>query len=67
MLTIQECRKYVGKSDLTDEKLEEVRDVLYVFAHKLIEDFLNLEDDPVSSNYPHEMVAIVPIPRHNMK
>lgn len=57
----------MGSSDLTDEKLEEVRDALYVFANKLVEDFLNLEDDTVSSNYPHERVAIVAIPRHNIK
>ena len=67
MLTIQECRKYVGGSDLTNEKLEEVRGALYVFANKLIDDSLNLEDDPISSNYPHERVAIMPIPRHNIK
>ncbi len=66
MLTLQECRKYTG-SELTDEKLEEVRNVLYVFANKLVDDFLNLEDEPVSSNYPHERVAIVSIPRHNIK
>ena len=65
MLTLQECRKYTG-SELTDEKLEEVRDALYVFAHKIMEDWLCLEDKVDGPVYPQSRVAITSIPRHNV-
>lgn len=65
MLTLQECRKYTG-SELTDEKLEAVRDALYVFAHKVVEDWLCLEDETNRLVYPQSGVAITSIPRHNV-
>jgi hypothetical protein len=65
MLTLQECRKYAG-SELTDEKLEAARDALYVFANKIVEDWLCLEDGENETVCPQNRVAITSIPRHNI-
>jgi ATP-dependent Zn protease len=35
MLTIQECRKYL-KKDLSDKRIEEIRDYLYALSKEVI-------------------------------
>jgi len=40
MLSIEECRTILGKPELTDEQIAEIRDTLCAFAHTLIDGFL---------------------------
>lgn len=66
MLSIDQCRAVI-KTSISDAEIESVRDALYVFAYKLVDDVLSLETDMVCSNYQHDSVAIVPTTRHNDK
>lgn len=36
MLSVEECRKYLDKYDLTDEQIKDVRNVLYCIAETII-------------------------------
>ncbi len=40
MLSIEECRKILGKPELSDEQIVEIRDSLYCFAHALVDEHL---------------------------
>ncbi len=40
MLSIEECRKILGKPELTDEQVAEIRDTLYSFAHAMVDEYL---------------------------
>lgn len=37
MLTIDECKNYIGDLNLTDEKIEEVRDLLYASVEQALD------------------------------
>ena len=43
MLSIKACRKYLKNysKDLTDDEIENVRDLMYQFATVVVEDYLN--------------------------
>ncbi len=40
MLSIDECRKILGKPELTDKQVAEIRDSLYSFAHAMVDEYL---------------------------
>jgi hypothetical protein len=40
MLSIEELRKMLGRPELTDEQLEQIRDDLYCFARVFIDAYL---------------------------
>jgi len=40
MLSYDECRKILGRPELTDEQVEQIRDSLYAFAHAMIDDYI---------------------------
>jgi len=40
MLSIEECKKHLKDVDLTDEKIGEIRDVLYSFAEDVLDKHL---------------------------
>ncbi|MCA9356808.1 hypothetical protein H6784_04880 [Candidatus Nomurabacteria bacterium] len=40
MLSIEECRQHLNDPELTDEKVEEIRDVLYSFAESALDKHL---------------------------
>lgn len=64
MLSIEQCRAII-KTDLPDTEIEAVRDALYVFAHKLVDEVLPLEEGTPSGVLPQARFAIAPIARHN--
>lgn len=37
MLSIEECKKYIGDLDLTDKQIEEVRDILSAFVEQALD------------------------------
>lgn len=37
MITLEECKKYIGNLNLTDEQIEEVRGLLYAFVEKAMD------------------------------
>lgn len=39
MLSIEECKKYLHNTNLADEEIESVRDILVAMANILIEDY----------------------------
>mgnify|MGYP006268359017 CR=1 FL=1 len=49
MLSLEECKKYVG-DDLSDEKIIELRDVLYSFAESALDKHLFGGSVPVSGH-----------------
>ena len=40
MLSIEECRQHLNDDELTDKKIEEIRDVLYSFAESALDKHL---------------------------
>jgi len=40
MLSIEECKEYLKDSELTDEKIREIRGVLYGFAEGVLDKHL---------------------------
>lgn len=40
MLTIERVRELLGQPDLTDDEVEDIRDILYAFANTFIDDYL---------------------------
>jgi hypothetical protein len=40
MPSIDECRQILGKPQLTDDQVREIRDTLYGFAHTMIDEYL---------------------------
>ncbi len=40
MLSIEECRAILGRPDLTDQQITDIRDTLYGFARTLIDEYL---------------------------
>jgi len=40
MLSIEDCRQILGKPELTDEQVAEIRDSLYCFAHAFVDEYL---------------------------
>jgi len=46
MLSIEECRQILGKPELTDEQIVEIRDSLYCFAHALVDEYLRSREKP---------------------
>lgn len=49
MLSLEECKKYIG-DDLSDEKIIEIRDVLYSFAESALDKHLFGGSVPVSGH-----------------
>ncbi|MFH1694210.1 MAG: hypothetical protein ABH880_00440 [Patescibacteria group bacterium] len=41
MLSIEECNKYLGDVELTDEQVESLRDSLYVLVEKILDSHIN--------------------------
>lgn len=41
MLSTEECREHLGLTDLTDEQIERLRDALYVFVEKLVDEYID--------------------------
>jgi len=41
MLSVNECREYLGESNLSNEQIKQLRDTLYVLAENLIDDYIN--------------------------
>lgn len=41
MITIEECKKYIGNLNLTDKQIEEVRDLLYAFVEQSLDYVVN--------------------------
>ncbi|MDD3471950.1 MAG: hypothetical protein PHS86_04125 [Syntrophaceae bacterium] len=37
MISIEECKKYIGFMNLTDEQIEEVRGLLYAFVEQALD------------------------------
>ena len=37
MISIEECKKHIGNTDLTDEQIEKVRELLYAFVEHTLD------------------------------
>lgn len=45
MLTIEECKKYLQKYNLSNQQIEEIRNTLYCMAENIIEDYIKRKTD----------------------
>lgn len=43
MLSIEECRKILDDPDLTDEDIRRIRDSLYSWLHRFLDQFFPVE------------------------
>lgn len=44
MISIDECKKYIGENKLSNEQIEELRDGLYFLIEKIVDDYSNKVD-----------------------
>lgn len=40
MLSIKECRKHIGETNLSDKQVKEFRDTLYILCEQVIDEYL---------------------------
>jgi len=40
MISIEDCRKLVRKTDLTDEQIRDLRDAIYAIAENVIDQYI---------------------------
>ena len=46
-LTIEECRQYLGDTNMTDKEIEELRDDLCVLIDNVLDDYFNSKYDKI--------------------
>ena len=50
MLSVQECKKYLGNLDLTDEQVAEIRDSLYFVVTNILDNHYEKQYDKRNKN-----------------
>lgn len=52
MLTLEQCRKYLGEheSKMSDQEVEELKDLLYQLANVLVDGFLMRDEEDKHGN-----------------
>ncbi len=50
MLSIEECRKYLGKDDLTDKEVEQLRNSLYLMIGSAVDHHLEKTNEKNNNN-----------------
>lgn len=41
MLNVEDCRKYLGKTSLSDKQVEELRGALYALVENMLDDYIS--------------------------
>jgi hypothetical protein len=58
VLSLARCRQILGKPDLNDKEIEDMRNALYGFSHILVDAYI---DEQIGNNDPdhldHELVS----------
>lgn len=57
MLTMSQCREILGKTDLSDQKIEEIRDMFVVLSDLAIDSFLEKRNRVNGDCYEKSKIA----------
>lgn len=50
MLSIEECRKYLKDSNISDERIKVIKDWLYLHISTIVDTHIPLDDNNLGSN-----------------
>ena len=60
MLSINECRKYLGNTDISDKEVEQLRNALYSIAGLIIDHTVSENEENNSDNWIQTRLGLLP-------